>query len=85
LLLVELRGSWVSAPSVAPTPHASQGPLRSIHNTWALRTILLLLPLGLHAIGFLMPLMAMQSFEQHYTIIHKVRELSWMQLQRLLF
>jgi hypothetical protein len=41
---------------------------------WARRTTLLclLLPLSLHAIGFLMPLVARKSFEQHYIIIHKV-------------
>jgi hypothetical protein len=42
--------------------------------SWARQITLLclLLPLGLNAIGFLMPLVALQSFEQHYTIIHKV-------------
>jgi hypothetical protein len=32
----------------------------------------LLLPLGLHALGLVMPLVALNSFEQHRAILHQV-------------
>jgi hypothetical protein len=69
LLLVELDASLARDPPRAPTPSASGGFLGNADGTWARRISLLclLLPLGLHAIGFLMRCTALSSTTPSFT------------------